>query len=142
MQSAYVAARVVKGKSSNLLTIQSQDGWYGNSKQQVAAHNSSAIFRAVENRLPVVHAINSGPSIIISPKGEVLFITEHLVKNHWQFQLPIADKKHLTFYSIYASQIHYLFYAMFVATIALAAIRIKFKKNYSRPVIHLSNGCH
>jgi apolipoprotein N-acyltransferase len=34
---------------------------------------NASILRAVENRLPFVHVMNNGPSVVVLPNGRVLF---------------------------------------------------------------------
>jgi len=59
----------VKRGASFLVNI-TNDGWY---KKTSAAyqHLSASVFRAVENRVPLVRCANTGISAFISPKGEI-----------------------------------------------------------------------
>jgi hypothetical protein len=52
-----------------LLTI-SNDGWFLHSAE-LEQHLSSAVFRAVENRIAVARSVNTGASAIIHPNGKI-----------------------------------------------------------------------
>ncbi len=47
------------------------DNWFGNSPAS-RQHNLASVFRAVENRVPVVVASNTGPSLLIDTNGRVI----------------------------------------------------------------------
>jgi apolipoprotein N-acyltransferase len=55
---------------SRLLVNITNDAWYGRSSAPYQ-HLSMTVFRAVENRVPLVRAANTGISCIISSKGKV-----------------------------------------------------------------------
>jgi apolipoprotein N-acyltransferase len=48
----------------------SNDAWYGNTAG-VMQHFQKVVFRAIENRVPVVRATGTGVSALIDPSGEV-----------------------------------------------------------------------
>ncbi|MCB9784113.1 MAG: apolipoprotein N-acyltransferase [Candidatus Omnitrophica bacterium] len=52
----------------NYMVNQTNDRWYG-PKQQPRQHLAFAVFRAVENRLPLVRVTNSGISALIDARG-------------------------------------------------------------------------
>jgi apolipoprotein N-acyltransferase len=52
----------------NFLTIQTNDGWLGNSIGPIQHYNISKI-RAIENRIPIVRSGNNGVSGMILPNG-------------------------------------------------------------------------
>lgn len=62
--------RSIKPKPSVLLHLVN-DNWFGNTSA-APQHNTASVFRAVENRTPVVIASNTGPSQIIDAYGRVL----------------------------------------------------------------------
>ncbi len=70
-----VADAVINVKTVNLLVGLSSDGWFGMSHQPYQ-HVNASILRAVENRLPLVHVLNNGPSIVAMPNGKVIFKTK------------------------------------------------------------------
>jgi apolipoprotein N-acyltransferase len=57
-------------KGSELLIIQANDGWLGNSYGP-HQHFELARLRAIENRIPVLRSANTGISGIIRPDGTV-----------------------------------------------------------------------
>jgi apolipoprotein N-acyltransferase len=70
--SGFVAASMESDGRGKVLLAQSNDGWYG-SGSQVFQHSSSAVLRAVEHRVPVIHALQNGPSSIVMPDGRILY---------------------------------------------------------------------
>ncbi len=54
-----------------LLVNLTNDAWYGMSSAPYQ-HFSMAVFRAVENRRPVIRAANTGISAFILPNGRIL----------------------------------------------------------------------
>ena len=57
-------------KGANLLTVLTNDAWFGYSAQPFQ-HLQIAVFRAIENRIPVVQCANSGISGMVDPWGLV-----------------------------------------------------------------------
>lgn len=54
----------------------SNDGWFESSTLS-NHHITNSILRAVENRVPLVHASNNGPSMIVTASGKVVAKTPH-----------------------------------------------------------------
>lgn len=67
----FVAGAVGEDGAGKLLLFLSQDNWFGESSQPLQ-HGNMSILRGVENRLPMVHLINNGPSVATAPNGRVL----------------------------------------------------------------------
>jgi apolipoprotein N-acyltransferase len=63
-------ARRAAGDGAGLLVNITNDAWFGPSRQP-RMHLDNAVFRAVENRLALVRATNTGMSCGILPTGEV-----------------------------------------------------------------------
>lgn len=70
----HVARSVAAAPHSPLLVVLSNNGWFGDSRQPWQ-HAGATVLRAVENRVSLVHAINNGPSTVVSPSGRVLAAT-------------------------------------------------------------------
>jgi len=92
------AARAYKNRSAELLVNITNDAWFGTTSAPYQ-HFSMAVFRAVETRLYLVRAANTGISGIIDPRGKIIAATkifqEDALKGHVQFvSMP-------TFYAIY-----------------------------------------
>ncbi len=58
--------------SSTVLVALSNDGWF-DSKHQANQHILGSILRGVENRVPLVHVTNNGPSIATNLSGKIIF---------------------------------------------------------------------
>ena len=65
------AARMYKKRSAELLVSITNDAWFGTTSAPFQ-HFSMAIFRAVETRLYLVRAANTGISGIIDPSGKII----------------------------------------------------------------------
>ncbi len=63
--------RVTASSDPSVIALASNDGWFGRSSA-AELHNLVSVFRAVENRRPVVIASNMGPSEIIDASGRVV----------------------------------------------------------------------
>jgi len=67
---SYISRKLVKNGSNLLINI-TNDAWFGYSAAP-EQHLQASVFRAVENRVPVIRAANTGISSFISAKGEIL----------------------------------------------------------------------
>jgi apolipoprotein N-acyltransferase len=63
-------ARATLGAGAEALFNLSNDGWYANTPG-VAQHFAKAVYRAIENRVPVVRATATGITAVIDPSGTV-----------------------------------------------------------------------
>ena len=63
-------ARESVQEGANLLINITNDGWFKESHQQVQ-HAANAVFRAVENRVPLVRCCNNGFTCIVEPTGQI-----------------------------------------------------------------------
>ena len=59
-----------EGKQVDFLLNISNDGWFGRGHQQ-PQHLAICVFRAVENRVGIARAVNTGVSAMIEPSGRV-----------------------------------------------------------------------
>ncbi len=70
----YVSRAFVSGggnvKRADVLLNISNDGWFGREAQQ-AQHLAISVFRAIENRVGVARAVNTGMSAFIEPDGRI-----------------------------------------------------------------------
>jgi apolipoprotein N-acyltransferase len=67
---AWLARESVRN-GAHLLVLLTNDGWFGPTAEPVQ-HNLASVFRAIENRVPIVISSNSGPSMIIDAYGRVI----------------------------------------------------------------------
>ncbi len=65
------AAAEYKRKGAELLVNITNDAWFGRTSAPIQ-HLSMTVFRAIENRLYLVRAANTGISAIIDPTGEII----------------------------------------------------------------------
>lgn len=69
-----VARAVHRAETPSIITVMSNNGWFGDSVQPYQ-HIGATVLRAVENRLPVVHVMNNGPSTLVLPSGQVKWLS-------------------------------------------------------------------
>jgi apolipoprotein N-acyltransferase len=74
------AARTYKNAAAELLVNITNDAWFGTTSAPYQ-HLSMSIFRAVETRLYLVRAANTGISAIVDPTGKIIKQTEIFKKD-------------------------------------------------------------
>ncbi len=67
--------RKLAGQGAELLVVSTSDAPFKKTSLTIN-HTRTAIFRAIENNRWVVHASNTGPSVIVSPQGRVVAKTQ------------------------------------------------------------------
>ena len=82
----------------NILVGLSSNGWFGKTRQPYQ-HVNASILRAVENRMPLVHAVNNGPSIVALPKGNVIFTSDDHQAGGYIVDMPYSNLTRGSFYS-------------------------------------------
>ncbi|MCK9420503.1 MAG: apolipoprotein N-acyltransferase [Nitrospirae bacterium] len=83
-------------KGANVITTVTNDAWFGRTAAPYQ-HFSMAVFRAVENRVPVARAANTGVSGFIDAQGHILAASGIFTRVHLTHTLvPGAEK---TFYT-------------------------------------------
>lgn len=92
---AYVAEYVKKG--ANLLTIITNDGWWGNTPGHLQ-HLAYARLRAIETRKFVARSANTGISAVIDPSGKILTRTDYNKAAVIKFNIPIPAASGSTLY--------------------------------------------
>jgi apolipoprotein N-acyltransferase len=58
------------GKNIDMLLCISNDGWFLHTSE-LEQHMATAVFRAVENRIPLARSVNTGASGVIHPNGRI-----------------------------------------------------------------------
>jgi len=89
-------AREFTSQGAQILMIQANDGWLGTSAGPFQ-HFSSAILRAIENRVPIVRSGNTGISGVILPTGEIKQYLKLQTQSVFIEKIPISSDK--SFYS-------------------------------------------
>jgi apolipoprotein N-acyltransferase len=92
------AARMYKNAAAELLVNITNDAWFGTTSAPYQ-HLSMTIFRAVETRLYLVRAANTGISAIVDPTGKVIAQTEIFKRDEIHGRVKFIMLP--TFYAIY-----------------------------------------
>jgi len=106
-----VADALLHVKTVNLLVGLSSDGWFGMTHQPYQ-HVNASILRAVENRLPLVHVLNNGPSIVVMPNGNVIFKTQAHQAGGFIVDVPYEMESQGSFFSLHPQLFIYSVYGV------------------------------
>lgn len=85
-------ARKQVTEGANLLVTLTNDAWFGRSSAPYQ-HMSMAVFRAVENRVSLARAANTGISTFIEPSGKIVKSTALLEEGFLKEPLPLLSEK-------------------------------------------------
>lgn len=97
----YAARGVGSGEGSRtILVAMINDGWFGATAAPFQ-HRASSSLRAVENRAPMIVAMNNGPSAVYMPNGELLFATALGEAGGYLIDVPVADRAGSTLFTRY-----------------------------------------
>jgi apolipoprotein N-acyltransferase len=99
------AARDYKRNRADLLVNITNDAWFGRTSAPYQ-HLSMTVFRAVENRLYLVRAANTGVSAVIDPTGVILSRTGVFERTVLKGEVKFIDEK--SFYASYGDLFVYL----------------------------------
>jgi len=105
----FVAEAVSQSPTGGLLLAASFDAWFGQTNAPFL-HLALSKIRAVENRLPMVHVINNGPSAVMMPSGRVLAQTKAFTESAVVIDMPYTNKLGSSFYSQYPQLFRYCVY--------------------------------
>ncbi len=107
-----VAKTLSEGSSeAKILVTQSNNTWFGDSHQPYQ-HLYASVLRSVENRTPMVHALNNGPSAVVMPSGEIIFQSTYNQAAAYIVDVPIG-KTTLSFFSSYPNLFMNAIYILF-----------------------------
>lgn len=121
MFSDYSAQAVAAHPKGAVLAAVSNNSWFGNSIQPLQ-HLNSSILRAVENRVPLIHVMNNGPSGLVMPNGELIVQTEFYEQAGYKILMPYEESSGGSFYT----KNPYLFlYFMYILLLLLVAMSFK-----------------
>jgi len=107
----FVADAVSQSAQGGVLVTASFDAWFGQSPAPFQ-HLALSRIRAVENRLPLVHVINNGPSAVIMPSGRILAQTEAFKRQAVIVDMPYSQRLGASFYSTYPRAFIFCVYAL------------------------------
>ncbi len=114
-------ARKHAQKHANILVNITNDAWFGRTGAPYQ-HLAMAVFRAVENRTPMIRAANTGFSAVIGPRGKIISKTD-LFREAVLEETVMIPETHLTFYAQHGD-----FFAVFVLILALLRFILNFGK--------------
>ncbi len=92
-------------RGAAVVTTITNDAWFGRTSAPYQ-HFSMAVFRAVENRVPIARAANTGISGFIDPRGRILETSEIFTEAHLTHTLAPGTER--TFYTEYGDVFAYL----------------------------------
>ena len=104
-------SRAYREKGASFLVNLTNDAWFGKSSAPYQ-HLAITTFRAVENRLFIIRAANTGISVFIAPTGEILSRTRLFETTVLEGILHVMEGR--TFYSRFGDLFVYLCMAFFV----------------------------
>jgi apolipoprotein N-acyltransferase len=114
LSRAYVLA------GSRLLVNITNDAWFGRSSAPYQ-HLSMTVFRAVENRMPLVRAANTGITAIIDSKGHIRRMTQLFKEDYLTGDIRLGDEE--TIYTRYGD-----IFAKLCLAFSLVIIVLMFRK--------------
>ena len=123
---SFIAQSMPQNAAGAVLTVLSNDGWFGQSRQPFQ-HGAMASLRAVENRLPLVHVINNGPSMVVMPNGRVLAQSQPFVQSALLVDMPYSTTSGGSFFSRHPNVFLYASYAGLFLIFLLALFRKRYE---------------
>jgi len=113
-------------EGAHLLVQLNNANWFGRTGAE-PQHNLTSVFRAVENRIPVLVASNTGPSLIIDPYGRILDgVPGFFVAGTATADVPLGDE--LTFYTNYGDVFAFTCIAGVVLLLIISSVDMVRKK--------------
>jgi apolipoprotein N-acyltransferase len=105
-------------KDYNFIINISEDGWFGDSIGPYQ-HLAQAVFRAVEQGVPIVRSTNTGVSAFILPNGKIINSLELNKSGFIDLKLSFLNGK--TLFSVFENYIFY--FTIFLSIIFVIALR-------------------
>ncbi|WP_290577090.1 apolipoprotein N-acyltransferase [Ketobacter sp.] len=87
----FVADSLAAVDTPAVLVAVSSNAWFGATRQPFQ-HVGSAVLRAVENRVSMLHVVNNGPSTAVTPDGRVLLQTDFRQAGGYRVDLPYESR--------------------------------------------------
>ena len=89
--------RELANKGAHLIVNLTNDSWFG-AYSEPKQHLMMTLARAIEVRLPLIRATNTGISTVILPDGSILEQSKVYSESTHTFDIPITKNKKATFY--------------------------------------------
>lgn len=118
---ASVAAAIGEDAAGKVLLFVSQDNWFGETHQPFQ-HRDMSIVRGIENRVPMIHAINNGPSVVATPTGRVVASTQAFEQTELLAVMPFSPDAGGSFFSRNPHLFAWLSQALLALLVILAMI--------------------
>ena len=115
-----------KGADPDLLLNLSNDGWFHGSEEH-DMHLAVSVFRAVEHRVPLARAVNTGVSAIVDGNGRILAALPKLREEVLIGVIPLDDRRGL--YSIWGDWLGRACLAVTIGLVPLSYFRESRKKS-------------
>lgn len=136
----YISAFFVQNGADMIINL-TNDYW-SRSVQAEKQHFQLALFRAVENRRPMLRSTNSGITALVLPSGEIVNPLEPFTKTYGIYSVPLGQKEGLTFYTRHPDLFGYSFLALSLLSIFYGISvkiyeRVKRKKDWEEKLSHL-----
>ncbi len=93
----YLSAEFVANGADALINL-SNDSWSGSVAAEMQ-HMQLSVFRAIENRRPLLRSTNSGMTCLVDPSGKVVDMIQPFTQAWHIFDLPLFKKTGTTFYT-------------------------------------------
>ena len=116
----YLSAEFV-AKGAQMLLNLSNDFW-SMSVQAELQHYQLAVFRAVENRVPLLRSTNSGITCLVLPDGSTVGKLDTFTQAWGIYDLPIYNDKTLTFYTRHPDLFGKMYVVLSISAVVLIAI--------------------
>lgn len=94
----YLSAGFVKNGADMLVNL-TNDSWSGSVCAEMQ-HMSQAVFRAIENRRPLIRGTNSGMTTMVDVTGRPCQTMEPFTKGWRLYEVPLGQKEGTTFYTL------------------------------------------
>ncbi|HOS35874.1 MAG TPA: apolipoprotein N-acyltransferase [Treponemataceae bacterium] len=106
----YISRRFVNAGARAIVNL-TNDAWAASGPSQWQ-HMSMAVFRAVENRVPLVRSTASGQTCMVDPNGRVVAMAPAFEEAYLVCRVPVLDELPKTFYRIWGDLWGILFAAV------------------------------
>lgn len=90
-------ARSVAASGGNIITVQSNNSWFGDSRVPYQ-HMGASVLRSVENRRPLIHAMNNGLGGVVAASGQILLQTSAKEIAGYLVEVPYSANPPTTIY--------------------------------------------
>lgn len=123
----YISRKFVLNGAQAIVNL-TNDAWAKSIPCQYQ-HLSMAVFRAIENRVPLVRSTATGQTAIVSPYGKIIAMAEPFTETYIVGQIPILSKDTKTVYTIVGDALGFVFFAVSVSLFCLGCFLFLLRKN-------------